>query len=210
MTRDPYIMTIAAVMLQVGLSEESKVALVKKIKIPFYLNRPSLWRWKRAVADPHNRKLREKYEKSEMRGMRFAIKTGRLREKWKVKEKYYKALGPEWKYKVYHFLRHNAVAGYPGFVKHLDGWKVYVAKATEAQEMLAKEIPYWNTALKLLCRIPTAYLLEDFVKAYEPKRGYQWQGEAWVKKEILVDQDYYLDKGVLDWLWTKYIEDGKK
>lgn len=200
MTRDPYIATIAAIAL---MEEGETVFLMQDLKIPFWMNRSWLYCWKKCLENHNSPKWKDRFEKIIIAQMKFREFTDKRRPVWLAKKE--QAKKDKKKLRIWWFDALQKVLGFPGFTKHLIGWMAYTIGATKVQQRLAKLSPSWNYGLLLLCNKPTMYLAKDFIEGYISKEGYTWSGEILNKREpIPVENEYKMDKDILDYLWSKY------
>jgi len=205
MTRDPYIMTLCAIMLMEDINEDQRRSWINQVKIPFWINRPYLRRFKRVLL---NKDKLPGFEKVLLRVMKRRERIEPRRLDWKVKAKASDGL----KGYIYDRLQNNL--GYPAYVKHLHGLMAYVTGAERVKERLIGLVPHWNFAILLLCEKPTMYLLKGMIEAYNARRGFQWSKDEWIDikdgtKLIPKSEKYKLDKDWLDYLWMKYNEKRK-
>jgi len=195
MTRDPFIMTFCAMYLLT----EGSTSHMRKLRVPWYINRPYLKNWVRYLLTTCDRyqshkdceKYLIRYERQLNRLIWWGSKTQDIKL-WVEKRSWLR------------WTRHRF--GIHGYSLHLWAWMVYTAGdgATLSSKVL-QYVPHWNTLLWLLFAgsSPHFHFISG-ARRYRSKKGYQWTRENWIDKDYLpAGEKYYLDKDILDWVFKQ-------
>lgn len=202
MTRDPYFVTLAAAAL---FEEGNTIDLVKKMKIPFWMNRPMLWAYKKSLEDPLSERKRKRLECILLFQMKWREGQQTRRLVWQSKKADMKQKDNRLGEYIYGAL--TKILGYPMYVKFIHSLVAYTARLKKVQAELSRQTPHWNYAILLLCEKPTMYLAKDFIENYKAHEGFQWSGGTLLKADerlIPEEEELKMDKDFLDFIWERY------